>query len=78
MGRFSMPFSYRNSGLESKTDLTLSYRMNGMKNSSIVALQVKNIIGKQYMGENYNIAEHKIEDDFFTSPVPFLSYKIEF
>ncbi|MDD4108085.1 MAG: hypothetical protein PHH93_05130 [Prolixibacteraceae bacterium] len=38
------PFSYRNSGLESITDLTLNYRMNGTKNSSIIALQVKNII----------------------------------
>jgi len=52
--------------------------MNGTKNSSIIALQVKNIIGKQYMGKKYNIAEQKIENDFFTSPVPFLSYKIEF
>jgi hypothetical protein len=30
------------------------------------------------MGKKYNLAEQRIENDFFTSPVPFVSYKVEF
>ena len=72
------PFSFRNSNLESMTDLTINYRINGLKTSSIFSLQVKNILGKQYMGKKYNLEDQVIENDFFTSPVPFISYKIEF
>lgn len=72
------PFNYRNSNLEGMTDLTVNYRINGTKVSSIISLQIKNVQGRQYMGKKYNLAEQSIEDDFFTSPVPFLSYKLEF
>jgi hypothetical protein len=30
------------------------------------------------MGKKYNLEEERIENDFFTSPVPFVSYKVEF
>jgi len=72
------PFTYRNSDLEAMTDLTVNYRINGTNASSIFSLQVKNLVGKQYMGKNYNLEEQQIENDFFTSAVPFISYKIEF
>jgi len=72
------PFNYRNSNLESMTDLTVNYRINGANVSSIFSLQIKNIQGRQYMGKKYNLAEQRIENDFFTSPVPFVSYKVEF
>lgn len=73
-----MPFIYRHSTLETISDLTITYRINHMEASSVFALQVKNIIGKQYMGKKYNLQTQEVEDDFFTSPVPFVSYKIEF
>lgn len=72
------PFVYRHSGLESMSDITISYRINGLKGSSVFALQVKNILGKQYMGKKYNLKQDMIEPDFFSSPVPFISYKYEF
>ena len=72
------PFSYRNSDIESMTDLTVNYHINGTNTSSIFSVQVKNIVGKQYMGKMYNLEEQQIEKDFFTSPVPFIHYKIEF
>jgi hypothetical protein len=42
------------------------------------AFQVKNVIGKEYMGKKYNIRTQEIENDFFKSIVPFISYKLEF
>jgi hypothetical protein len=72
------PFTYRNSDLETMTDLTVNYRINGTNSSSIFSVQVKNIVGKQYMGKMYNLEKQQIEKDFFTSAVPFVSYKIEF
>lgn len=73
-----MPFTYRHSNLETISDLTLTYRINHLGASSVFALQIKNIIGKQYLGKKYNLQTQEVEDDFFTSPVPFISYKIEF
>jgi hypothetical protein len=73
-----MPFSYRNSNLETMSDLTVTYRINHLKTSSIFAFQVKNVCGRQYLGKKYNIQTQEVENDFFTSPVPFVSYKIEF
>ena len=71
-------FTDRYSNLESITDLTLSYRINGQKTSSLIKLQVRNIFGRQYQGKKYNLESKSIENQFFTSPVPFISYKIEF
>ena len=74
----SEPFINRHSALESITDVTLTYRINGKKVSSIFALQVKNILGRQYQGKQYNLSTNTIEDEFFSSPIPFISYKAEF
>lgn len=71
-------FNERHSNLETVSDLTLTYRINHIKSSSVFAFQVKNVVGRQYMGKKYNLQTEEIEDDFFTSPVPFISYKIEF
>lgn len=72
------PFNERHSSLETITDLTIIYRINSLRISSIIALQVKNIFGSQYMGKRYNVNDQRIENDFFSSPVPFISYKLEF
>ncbi|HDR03831.1 MAG TPA: hypothetical protein ENN84_01120 [Candidatus Marinimicrobia bacterium] len=72
------PFTYRPANLESISDITLSYRINHSRASSLIAFQIKNILGRQYLGKKYNLATQEIENDFFTSPVPFISYKIEF
>lgn len=73
-----MPFNYRHSNLETISDLTLTYRINHPGASSVFAIQIKNIIGRQYLGKKYNLQTQEVENDFFTSPVPFISYKIEF
>jgi len=70
--------SYRYSRLESITDLSISYRINSRRISSILTLQVRNLLGTQYLGKRYNLEKRTIEEQLFTSPVPFLSYKMEF
>ena len=60
-------------------DLTVTYRMNKAKHSSIWALQVKNVLGtKDYYGAYYNYKSNKVIEDFEVIMVPSLSYKIEF
>ncbi len=71
-------FTDRYSSLETYSDLTVTYRINGEKSSSIIALQIKNLIGKQYRGKTYNLKSHSIDNEFFTSAIPFISYKVEF
>ncbi len=71
-------FTDRHSNMESISDLTLSYRINGQKVSSVFKLQVRNLFGRQYQGKKYNLESNTVEDEFFSSPVPFVSYKIEF
>lgn len=72
------PFVHRHSDFESITDVTLSYRINHQRVSSHFTLQVRNVLGRQYIGKRYNIETQQIEDNFFSSPVPFFSYKLEF
>ncbi len=72
------PFNDRHSNPETNTDMTLTYRINGANSSSVLALQVKNLLGRQYQGKQYNLEEQSIEDEFFYSAIPFISYKIEF
>ena len=74
----TQPFNYRHSDLESINDMTATYRINGKNRSAVIAIQVKNLIGRQYQGKQYHLASRKIENDFFSSPVPFVSYKLEF
>ncbi|MBT6766282.1 MAG: carboxypeptidase-like regulatory domain-containing protein [Prolixibacteraceae bacterium] len=60
-------------------DLTINYRINKKKHSSIWMMQVKNLTGtpSNYMYQ-YNIKESKIENTSQTIMVPVISYKIEF
>jgi hypothetical protein len=71
-------FTERYSNMESITDLTLSYRINGQSTSSVIKLQVRNVFGRQYQGKQYNLRTNTVENEFFSSPIPFVSYKIEF
>ena len=72
------PFSERHSALETVSDFTLTYRINRERFSSVIALQIKNIAGKQYQGKRYNLQSKEVENEFFRSPIPFISCKIEF
>ncbi|MEE4197826.1 MAG: TonB-dependent receptor [Bacteroidales bacterium] len=74
----TQPFNDRYSNLETITDITLTYRINNQNYASVWAFQIKNILGKQYQGKNYNLITQQVENEFFSSPIPFLSYKIEF
>ena len=53
-------------------------RLDETRPEMLFTLQVRNILGRQYLGKKYNLIGETIEIDFFTSPVPFLSYKLEF
>jgi hypothetical protein len=72
------PLSYRYSNIESITDLSISYRLHARQTSSIFTLQFRNLLGQQYLGKRYNLEKEIVEDQLFTSLVPFLSYKLEF
>ncbi len=71
-------FTDRYADMEANTDFTFTYRINSSKTSSVFALQIKNLIGKQYQGKMYDLKSQSIENEFFTSPIPFVSYKLEF
>lgn len=73
-----MPFAYRYGNLETVNDLSIHYRINRQGRSSVIALRVNNIIGRQYMGKKFNLKTQDLEDDFFSSPIPFISYQLEF
>lgn len=75
---YSKPLIRRPGGIESASDITISLRINGNKKSHLLSLQAKNFLGKEYRGKIYNIIKNSIEDDYFTSIVPFFSYKFEF
>jgi len=60
-------------------DLTLTYRINKAKYSSVWALQIVNLLGtKNYYGHIYNYAKNTVEEDIAQFILPILSYKIEF
>ncbi|MFK8274241.1 carboxypeptidase-like regulatory domain-containing protein [Capnocytophaga cynodegmi] len=60
-------------------DLTLNYRINHRKSSSVFSFQMKNILGAPiYEGHNYNFQNQQIELSKSTLVIPNLSYKIEF
>jgi hypothetical protein len=71
-------FTDRHSGVESITDLMLSYRVNGRSVSTVFTLQVRNALGRQYQGKKFNLVTQSIEDEFFSSAVPFVSCRVEF
>lgn len=72
------PFVYRNSSVEYMSDVTFSYSINNVKTASIFVVQLKNFMGRQYQGKKFNLRTQQIEDDYFSSIVPFVSYKFEF
>ena len=60
-------------------DLTLTYRINKVKHSSVWALQIKNALGsKNYEGYAYYYKTGAIENNGYVVILPILSYKIEF
>jgi len=60
-------------------DLTLTYRMNKKRHSSVWALQLKNALGTpENYGDYFNMKTNKIESSKATVILPVLSYKIEF
>jgi hypothetical protein len=60
-------------------DLTITYRTNKRKHSSIWALQIKNVLGSpMYGGYSYYLKTAKIENTKVVVILPILSYKIEF
>jgi hypothetical protein len=60
-------------------DLTLTYRINKPKHSTVWALQVKNVLGsRNYDGYSYFYKTGRIENKGYVVILPVLSYKIEF
>jgi len=60
-------------------DLTLTYRINKSKHSSVWALQVKNVLGsRNYDGYSFNYKTKTIDNKGYVVIIPVLSYKIEF
>ncbi len=60
-------------------DMSISFRTNRKKYSSVWALQVKNITGnKSSRGYYYNYRTEQLEEDTWTVVIPILSYKIDF
>lgn len=59
------PLSYRHSKLESITDISIKYRINSGRVSSVLTIQVRNLLGKQYLGKRFNLENRIIENHFF-------------
>jgi hypothetical protein len=60
-------------------DITITYRKNKKRHSSVWALQVKNVLGAEnYEGYAYYYKSGTIENKGYIVVVPVLSYKIEF
>lgn len=72
------PYSFRKKGVNILSDISLTYMVNYKSFTGTIALQVKNIFGEQYLGQIYNLSKGMIEDYYFRSSIPLLSYKIEF
>ena len=60
-------------------DLTVSYRKNKPKHSSVWSLQMKNMLGSpDYDGYQYNYQSNSMVETTSAIAIPNLSYKIEF
>lgn len=60
-------------------DLTVNYRINHHKSSSVFSFQMKNVLGAPiYIDHNYNYQTGAIELSKATLIIPNISYKIEF
>lgn len=71
-------FIYRKKGINPVSDIFVTYRVNYRKCSGTVAVQIKNLVGKQYMGQSFNLATQQVDDLYFNSMIPFISYRMEF
>ncbi|MEO9801711.1 MAG: carboxypeptidase-like regulatory domain-containing protein [Reichenbachiella sp.] len=68
----SEPFIYN-------VDLTVSYRKNRPKYSTVIALEMKNMLGSaDYEGYEYNYKQNAMIETTSAISIPNLSYKIEF
>ena len=60
-------------------DLTVNYRINHRKSSSVFSFQMKNVLGAPiYIDHNYNYQTGQIDLSKATLVIPNISYKIEF
>ncbi|MBP1673197.1 MAG: TonB-dependent receptor [Bacteroidetes bacterium] len=60
-------------------DITLTYRINKQKHSSVWAIQIKNALGeKNYDGYSYYYKTGTVENKGYSVILPVISYKIEF
>ncbi|MDR8390173.1 TonB-dependent receptor [Aliifodinibius sp. S!AR15-10] len=59
-------------------DLTITYRINRPGHSSVWALQVKNLLLEKDPSFDYNLKKNSVDLIQEGSPLPLLSYKIEF
>ena len=75
---YTKPLERRKATVENATDINISYRINEQNKAHIISLQAKNIIGREYRGKRYNLKTNTIEEEYFSSIVPFISYRIEF
>lgn len=74
----SNPYTERFRMIEPISDISVVYRMNHEKCSSSIAIQLKNIVGGQYVGDEYNVETCEAEHLILKTILPFISYKIEF
>lgn len=60
-------------------DLTVNYRINHLKSSSVFSFQMKNVLGSPiYIEHNYNYKTKQIQLSKATFIIPNISYRIEF
>lgn len=59
-------------------DLTVTYRINRKNHASVWALQVKNVLLAKDLSYDYNFQTNEVDLVKEGTPLPLLSYKIEF
>ncbi len=59
-------------------DLSLTFRINRKQHSSVWALQVKNLLFEKDPTFDYNLQTHRVDKVEEGTPLPIISYKIEF
>ena len=60
-------------------DISLLFRFNKPRYSSMLAIQAKNIFGtKEFFGYDYNFKDHAVQRNELVFIIPSVSYKIEF
>ena len=74
----SRPYIHYRKGINPVSDLSVTYRVNYKKCSGTVAVQIKNVVGIQYMGQIFTRATQQVGDFYCNSMIPVVSYKMEF